>query len=176
MFTNIGKKIKVLAVVIFCIMAGLSLISGLIMIAEGFDYGHEDFIFGGIIIAGLGFLFSWISSFVLYAYGEIADKVSAIEYNTRGLNGAQPTFHQPPVQPQYGQAPFGQPPVQPQYGQAPFGQPQYGQPSFAQTPVQPEPSQVAPDVRAQRIASIENLKAQGVISEEEYRNLLAQEQ
>ena len=166
MFTNIGKKIKVLAIVIFCIMAGLSVIGGLIMLVEGLDYGHEDFIFGGIIIAGLGFLFSWISSFVLYAYGEIADKVSAIEYNTRGLNGAQPPFHQPPVQPQYGQAPFGQPPVQPQYGQ----------PSFAQTPVQPEPTQVAPDVRAQRIASIENLKAQGAISEEEYQNLLAKEQ
>ena len=148
MFTNIGKKIKVLAVVIFCIMAGLSVISGLIMIVEGLDYGHEDFIFGGIIIAGLGFLFSWISSFVLYAYGEIADKVSAIEYNTRGLNGAQPPFHQP------------------QYGQAPF----------VQTPVQPEPTQVAPDVRAQRIASIENLKAQGAISEVEYQNLLAKEQ
>lgn len=66
MFDNVGSKIKGLAS-FFC-WGGIiaSIIGGIILI--GLD---EDLIFAGIAVIVIGSLLSWVSSFVLYGFGEL---------------------------------------------------------------------------------------------------------
>ena len=66
MFSNIGGKIKNLATVIFWIGIVISVISAITVILKAS-------ILLGILYLIMGFLFSWIGNFFLYAFGEIAD-------------------------------------------------------------------------------------------------------
>ena len=75
MYDNIGGKIKGLARAIFFIEAIGSIITG---IALGVEY---EFCF---IICLIGPLVAWISSWLLYGFGELVDKACDIECNTRG--------------------------------------------------------------------------------------------
>lgn len=68
MFSNIGNKIKTLAVVMCIISMSFSVISGLVMIGT-----DDDLILPGIFIMLLGCLFSWLSSFFMYGFGELVD-------------------------------------------------------------------------------------------------------
>lgn len=72
-FKNIGGKIKVLASVV----AWLGIIGSVI---GGISYMtiDEDFVFLGIIIAVVGSVGSWISSFVLYGFGELVENSAII--------------------------------------------------------------------------------------------------
>lgn len=71
MFNNIGGKIKALAYIacligiIACIIIGLSIIS-----LSGMD---EESMIVGIIVIIAGSFISWISSFVLYGYGQLIE-------------------------------------------------------------------------------------------------------
>ena len=68
-FDNIGRKIKTLAKV-FCWLGIIeSIIIAIIMIS---NY-HAEIRKAGWIVLFAGPLFSWISSFALYALGEIAE-------------------------------------------------------------------------------------------------------
>lgn len=88
MFKNIGRKIKGLAKVIFVISVVLCVIGALVAAigvgvgaaqscgsyrsssgAAGFFAGLGTF----IVIAGFGFLFSWIGSFFTYGLGQLID-------------------------------------------------------------------------------------------------------
>ena len=80
MFSNIGGKIKGLVVIIFIIEVIICIIAGCVMISTGDD----GFAFLGLIVMILGTLIAWISSWVLYGYGEIIVKLTEIERNTRG--------------------------------------------------------------------------------------------
>ena len=82
MFDNIGAKIKKLAEII---TIGGIIVSVLIGTMSG------DF--RGIVIALLGSLGSWISSFVLYGFGELIEKVTAIEKNTRVVTEIAPDIN-----------------------------------------------------------------------------------
>ena len=87
MFENIGKKIKALAQTLCWIGIVASVIGGMAAIASG-----EELAFIGLIIIIAGSLISWISSFAMYGFGELIDKVTAIERNTRdefGKSSAQ---------------------------------------------------------------------------------------
>ncbi len=75
MYSNIGKKIKALAVVTFLIIAIPSVIGGVIL-------ATEDPI--GILLIIGGPLVAWITSWFTYGFGEIIDKLTDIERNTRG--------------------------------------------------------------------------------------------
>lgn len=68
MFTNIGEKIKTLAKVVCWFGIIASVISGIAMIATS-----ETLILAGVLTLVLGSLFSWISSFVLYGFGEVVE-------------------------------------------------------------------------------------------------------
>ena len=68
MFENIGGKIKTLAKVLTFLGIGLSVAMGFVLIVG------EDYIAGLITIA-VGVLVSWISSFVLYSWGEVVEDV-----------------------------------------------------------------------------------------------------
>ena len=69
MYDNIGGKIKGLAKTIFAIEAIFCVIAGIALMTSG---GGSGFLIGLLVIIG-GFLFSWISSWLLYGFGEIID-------------------------------------------------------------------------------------------------------
>ncbi len=83
MYANIGKKIKMLAKVICWIGIILSCIIGLVNYFLSFPSEEAKIIirelFIGLAIAAGGSLISWISSFVLYGFGELIDKTSSLE-------------------------------------------------------------------------------------------------
>lgn len=87
MFKNIGKKIKILALVLFWIQVAAYAITGLVFIIEGVDsrYSGEEFIFSGLLIMLLGPLVAWIGSFFTYGLGELIDKTAETARNTEYL-------------------------------------------------------------------------------------------
>ncbi len=78
-FDRVGKKIKDLVKILFYIQLVVYGIIGLSLALMG-PFG----ILIGIVVFGVGALVAWISSWMLYGYGEIIDKVCDIEINTRG--------------------------------------------------------------------------------------------
>ena len=75
MFDNIGGKIKTLAQVFCWIGIVSSALSGLVIM---FD---DDFLLG-ILIAAIGALLSWISSFTLYGFGQLIENSEIANGNT----------------------------------------------------------------------------------------------
>ena len=82
MFENIGKKIKGLVKTIFIIESVASVIIGIVILALS-----EEFNIIGLLVMAGGILVAWLSSWLLYGYGEIIDKLTDIERNTRGAAG-----------------------------------------------------------------------------------------
>lgn len=84
MFTNIGRKIKGLAKVLFGITIAIFVLSGIsVMITcmSASRYAGEMAGIGFllfIIITGLGILFAWIATMKLYGYGELISKTSEL--------------------------------------------------------------------------------------------------
>lgn len=78
MFADIGGKIRSVAKMLCWIGIAFSVLAGLILMAQDSDLAPM-----GILTAGLGALFSWISSLFLYGFGELIVKVTDIEKNTR---------------------------------------------------------------------------------------------
>lgn len=78
MYNNIGNKIKILAKV-FCILGAIASVIGAICM-----FFNDAHILLCIIIAVAGSFFSWISTWLLYGFGEIIDKLCDIENNTHG--------------------------------------------------------------------------------------------
>ena len=75
MYDKIGKKLKRLAVVSFIVEAIGAAITGIIMLCTG-DWWGLLVMLGGPIVA-------WVSSWILYGFGELIDKICDIERNTR---------------------------------------------------------------------------------------------
>lgn len=79
MYDNIGGKIKGLAKVTFIAEAIAAVISGFAIM--GFD---DDTILIGLLVLIIGPIIAWVSSWLLYGFGELIDKSCEIERNTRG--------------------------------------------------------------------------------------------
>ena len=79
MYDNIGGKIKSLAKVIFIVEAVLAVVAGIATMAV-----DDSMIATGFIILIVGPVVAGISSWLLYGFGELIEKVGAIERNTRG--------------------------------------------------------------------------------------------
>ncbi|MBR5022082.1 MAG: hypothetical protein IKY18_02640 [Oscillospiraceae bacterium] len=77
MFCNIGGKIKGLARIIFIIEAVFAAIAACIFL---FD---EDTILIGFLILIGGFLSAWISTWILFGFGELIEKTTEIANNTK---------------------------------------------------------------------------------------------
>lgn len=73
MFGNIGGKIKSLAQVITWLGIIGSVIWGFVLMAT-----DEDLISAGLMIAVLGSLISWVSSFVLYGFGQLVENTDKL--------------------------------------------------------------------------------------------------
>ncbi len=73
MFGNIGGKIKSLAQVITWLGIIGCVIWGFVLMAT-----DEDLISAGLMIASLGSLISWVSSFVLYGFGQLIENTDKL--------------------------------------------------------------------------------------------------
>lgn len=100
MFSNIGGKIKVLAMILCWIGIGVSVLSGISILASESDDSiiGELMPDGAMAISGLltmviGSLTSWLSSFVLYGFGELIENVTSINYklDLRSQSNQNPT-------------------------------------------------------------------------------------
>lgn len=74
MFENIGKKMKNLAMVITWIGIICSILVGIVLVVI-----NEGTMILGVLVAILGSFMSWLSSFILYGFGELVDKTTEIE-------------------------------------------------------------------------------------------------
>ncbi len=77
MYDNIGGKIKGLAKASFIVEAIAAVITGIALWVDTEEWWCSLILFCGPIVA-------WVSSWLLYGFGELIDKVSNIERNTRG--------------------------------------------------------------------------------------------
>ena len=78
MFSDVGKKIKSVAEFVFVFQVLLSLIGGIVIIAN-----DDDMAGLGILVIIVGSVIAWLSSLLIYAYGEIAQTNAQNEENTR---------------------------------------------------------------------------------------------
>lgn len=79
MYDNIGGKIKGLAKAIFIVLTIAAVIAGIALMAS-----DEDMIPIGLLIMLGGPLVTWVSSWLLYGFGELIDKTCDIARNTHG--------------------------------------------------------------------------------------------
>ena len=111
MFQNIGKKIKTVAIVIMITGILLAVLGGLVAFLEEYSVSNlfEAFL-TFLTVAGLGILFSWLSVFILYGFGELVDQSMAMTQRQeeilrllkeqRGTAPRQEERPQPSVRPQ----------------------------------------------------------------------------
>lgn len=83
MYDNIGGKIKGLAKAVFIVEAIAAVIAGIALVAI-----DEDLILYGVLTLILGPAVAWVSSWLLYGFGELIDKVCEIATNTKTLQNA----------------------------------------------------------------------------------------
>lgn len=79
MYDNIGGKIKGLAKATVFVGAIAGVITGIAI--GGSD---EDMVPFGLLVMVVGPIVAWVSSWLLYGFGELVDKACDIERNTRG--------------------------------------------------------------------------------------------
>lgn len=83
LYSNIGSKIKNWAKWVFIVEAIASVIGAICMMASAED---SWMLVVGMIVLVVGPLIAWVSSWLLYGFGEIIVKLTAIERNTRSTN------------------------------------------------------------------------------------------
>lgn len=91
MFENIGSKIKGLASFMCWIGIGVSVMGGIILLAYSGEawYNEEICILLGFATMIGGSLLSWLSSFVLYGFGELIENSAIIAGKTEKRITAQ---------------------------------------------------------------------------------------
>lgn len=77
MYDNIGGKLKGLATTICVIEVIAAVISGIALMAS-----NEHLAVVGLLVMIIGSLFAWISSWLLYGFGELIEKTCEIAKNT----------------------------------------------------------------------------------------------
>ena len=83
MYKNIGKKIKALAAICGIGTAFLFLVLGLILVFQNSSNATTTII--GVIFAIIGPISCWVSSFILFGYGELILQNSEINENIKLL-------------------------------------------------------------------------------------------
>ena len=88
MYDNIGEKIKGLAKAGFIVEAIAAVITGIALMVSA-DY----LIIVGVLVLLLGPIVAWVSSWLLYGFGELIDNVCTIAANTRTSKNASTNFN-----------------------------------------------------------------------------------
>ena len=86
LYSNIGSKIKNWAKWVFVVETIASVIGAVCMMASAED---SWMLIVGAIVLVVGPLIAWVSSWLLYGFGEIIVKLTAIERNTRSANAGK---------------------------------------------------------------------------------------
>ncbi len=81
-YADIGKKIKGWAKWIFIVEASITVIGAIVMLFTAEDGGM---IFTALLTLILGPFLAWVSSWILYAFGELVDKTCENERNTQNI-------------------------------------------------------------------------------------------
>lgn len=81
MYNSVGKKLKIIAIVVAVIGCIYSLVIGMYIMAQKTLAG-ASFIYGSMIII-LGCLLSWVLSLAIYGFGELFINVEKIANNTK---------------------------------------------------------------------------------------------
>lgn len=141
MFENIGRKIKGLTKIICWVGIIASVVAAIAMMSMGDDI----LLVIGIIMLVVGPIMSWVSSFIMYGFGELVDRTTSVE---QILSGGQPMSS--------GSYPTSS-------GSRPT--------SEGSRPLRPmvDPSKFEQDRKEQ----LEKLRSQGLISEDEYRQAIS---
>ncbi|MBE6776652.1 MAG: hypothetical protein E7542_00860 [Ruminococcaceae bacterium] len=92
MYNNISGKIKSLAKFLFGLFAMLGIASGLVLLFIGLTESVNDFIISGIITIIVVPIIAWISTWLLYGFGELIEKTCIIAENTENLRYISPEF------------------------------------------------------------------------------------
>lgn len=71
MYKNAGKSIKNIVRGVVGILLALFILLGIILACN-------DAVILGLIVAGVGCFFAWLSGLILYAYGDMADNIRVI--------------------------------------------------------------------------------------------------
>ncbi len=79
MYSNIGGKIKLLAKATFIVEAIAAVIAGIVYMASDADKMPI-----GTLLMIVGPIVAWVSSWLLYGFGELIDKTCDIAQNTCG--------------------------------------------------------------------------------------------
>ena len=80
MFNEIGKKIKKLAEVLCWIGIIGSVITAIVLWSIASDsYDPESYILSGFLVGAIGSLFSWVSSFFMFAFGDLVDSAAQLK-------------------------------------------------------------------------------------------------
>ncbi len=82
MYDNIGRKIKNLAAIIAFIQAIIPITIGILMIISSMD-SKDGSVVPGVLVMVIGSILAWISSWLLYGFGELIEKACDIEYYLR---------------------------------------------------------------------------------------------
>lgn len=80
LYENIGGKIKNWAKWIFIVEVIAAVITGIALIV---DDGDENLV--GVLVMFVGPIVAWIGSWILYAFGELVEKTSENESNTKQI-------------------------------------------------------------------------------------------
>lgn len=96
MYKNIGKKIKILAKVLAIVLSVITVTMGVYMIikyndpivadAVGYIYNASykaTVIIVAVIVVILAVALNWVSSWILYGFGELIDNTTAIKKQTK---------------------------------------------------------------------------------------------
>ncbi len=81
MYENLSGKLQVLAIITMIVMTIGGIVGGIVIFAEA----DGEFIIVGILTIIAGFFMGWISSWPLYALGEIHEKIVSTEANVSML-------------------------------------------------------------------------------------------
>ncbi len=79
-YENIGNKIKGLAQMVFVVEAIAAVITGIALMAT-----DEDLILYGLLVLIVGPIIAWVSSWLLYGFGQLVENsdIIAAEYNRK---------------------------------------------------------------------------------------------
>ena len=82
MYNNIGQKIKHFAMTLFVIGTVCSILMGSYIVI----FLDLDMAAVGILVVIIGSFLSWVSTFLLYGFGELIEKATEIADNTKIYN------------------------------------------------------------------------------------------
>ena len=90
LYENIGGKIKNWAKWIFIVEAIGAVITGIVLLAT-----DDDLIFAGLLTLFCGPIIAWVSSWVLYAFGELVEDIHAMRNKYYPIAEDQTTTSKP---------------------------------------------------------------------------------